>query len=140
MKKLFTAALLSLVAVAGFAQDYDENKPVAYYPAPDGVFFLGVDMKGEQPGSDIALAPAGVNLTFKAKLEEDFYGDYAWMASEYGVDELDNENLVIMRGASDELVEAPTLLRGRRSWLQHLCDDAWWNSLWLWLLVRQEWQ
>lgn len=102
MKKLFTAALLSLVAVAGFAQDYDENKPVAYYPAPDGVFFLGVDMKGEQPGSDIALAPAGVNLTFKAKLEEDFYGDYAWMASEYGVDELDNENLVIMRGTSDE--------------------------------------
>lgn len=109
MKKLCTAALLSLVAVAGFAQDYDENKPVAYYPAPDGVFFLGVDMKGEQPGSDIALAPTGVNLTFKAKLEEDFYGDYAWMASEYGVDELDNENLVIMRGASDELVEAPTL-------------------------------
>lgn len=107
MKKIFTLLLFLAASASSFAQSSD--KPVAYYPLPDGAFFIGVNMKGDQAGSEIVLAPADSSLTFKAVLEEDFSGDYAWMAEDYGYDELDNQDLVVSHAAASSLVDAPTL-------------------------------
>lgn len=66
MKKLFTAALLSLVAVAGFAQDYDtstgiDDLTIAKQPtasAKKGVYSLtGVKLSD---GNDLSNLPKGI--------------------------------------------------------------------------------
>lgn len=107
MKRLFTLLLSVVATVGAFAQS--SSGPTAYYPLPDGVFYIGVNIKGSSAGSEIVLAPADVNLTFKAAIDEDFTGDYAWLAEDFGIDELDNEDLVVSHAAASSLVTTPTL-------------------------------
>ena len=108
MKKIFTSLFLLGAAVCSFAQN--SNAPTAYYPVPDGTFYIGVNMQGNTAGSEIVLAPADSSLVFKAALDDDFKGDYAWIAEDYGISELDNQDLTISHAAANNLVTAPTLM------------------------------
>ena len=108
MKQISTlAALLCAVTMATAATPSADNGPEAYYPAPDGVFYLGVDLKGNQPGAEYALAPAGTDLTFKAAIADDFNGDYAWDMSAWKMSEVDNADLTVRHDVG--LADAPTL-------------------------------
>lgn len=107
MKKIFTSLFLLGAAACSFAQN--SNAPTAYYPLPDGAFYIGVNMQGNTAGSEIVLAPADSSLVFKAALDDDFKGDYAWIAEDFGISELDNQDLTISHAAANNLVTAPTL-------------------------------
>lgn len=120
MKKVFTSLLLLGASLCSVAQS--SSGPTAYYPLPDGVFFLGVNMKGGTSGSEIVLAPADSTITFKAALEEDFNGDYAWLADDFGISELDNQDLSVSHAAGGSLVSAPTLyVVGRGGYNTYQC-------------------
>lgn len=81
-----------------------------YYPAPAGVFYLGLPLDGDHYDvPEAAIAPNGVDVTFSTDVDLDDY-DYVWYYVDAKGNEYEAENEdCVMNIADVTLVEAPTL-------------------------------
>ena len=79
--------------------DYDFE---AYYAAPDGVFFMGVDGDMQVLGR-YAYAPSGVELTYTTRFADYFNGDYVWD------DTVENKDYAVTYPQVQQILQTPEL-------------------------------
>ena len=92
-----------------------EVEDQAFYPAPDGVFYLGFDMDTDKPVDEAAIAPCGVDITFHCPLSTR-NNDYEWTYINPAGKEVEAANEDIVMNVSElSLVDAP-LLYGQGRW------------------------
>lgn len=92
-------------AVTQAADDYE-----VFYPAPAGVFYLGLPMDNSHYDvPEYGVAPCNVNITFSTDIDLD-YNDYEWYYTNAAGKEVktDNEDIV-MNVADLSVVDAPFL-------------------------------
>ncbi|MCM1484173.1 MAG: T9SS type A sorting domain-containing protein [Muribaculaceae bacterium] len=94
----------------GASRAYNYSFPdYAHYPAPAGVYFLGLDRKGNIPAAEYAMAPCNVNIVFHAPLDLS-EGDYEWDYINAAGKSASAENEdITMNVSSTSVVDAPYL-------------------------------
>lgn len=98
----YTVSTAAKAPAKASSSDFDP-----YYPAPDGVLYLGLDAEADKAGATYALVPDEAELTFKSAFSD---GDYIW---DYYTDEdvnkeLENEDLKV-KYTTTKVVSAPSL-------------------------------
>ena len=97
-------------AKAAAAQAAAEDDYEVYYPAPAGVFYLGLGMDNDNNAvPEAGVAPKNVNITFHTDVDLD-YNDYEWTYTNPEGREVSAENQdIVMNVAETAVVEAPFL-------------------------------
>lgn len=87
---------------AASSSDFDP-----YYPAPDGVLYLGIAADADKAGAYYALVPDDVDITFKSAFTD---GDYTWdyYTNDGASKDLENEDLKV-KYTTQKVVDAPSL-------------------------------
>lgn len=103
MTREYTASKPAKAPAKASSSDFDP-----YYPAPDGVLYLGLQANGKTPPAEYALVPNYGSITFKSGFSD---GDYTWDYYTDGganKDDIDNADLVIGYTGT-KVVSSPSL-------------------------------